>query len=542
MPRDTKPADWSGDDEIKKRERKAYWQTGWATGPDTVMGAVWATGLIAAAASDSYCWPSGGLSSGADGATCTDIEDWNQTLFTDVGGESCSDEDVFGVPRYYHDPDKAGCMAAFAAYRAVTAYTCNCSGYNSPHAFLGSDSKGFRPSIIYTQAFAIGVLIVAIMQFFIGTFSDFSQRRLKVWWIMTFFLFGGTMGMAVVGPGSVWVIGLIFSVLTIIFSEISLPIRAQYMEDVSDDLATAGYLGAMRQVTSYVSQLLFAIIYTGLTLVGLKDWTISTIMAVAASVWFIIFMSLILRKFTEHGAKRTNDTGKGLCSVVMSETCADIASLKKYPEACKLLALSSILQVGGPVIVAISAAYATDYLQMPPFLYGLVVLMVLLMGAPAAYLLAKMRKNDTLSFRAAWAIDISLFFLISVVIPLTANSPDAKSWYITIALAGMLGGIALSWFYSLGWASFSMLIPEQHVGSYAGIFQAINTIFAFIGPQIYVVVVQASSSHVLGWATTAIWVVIAFIILFFIDFEKGFNDTHPSKATVVDPSHAASVA
>ena len=38
-----KAADWSNDDEDVKRERKAYWLTGMATGPDTTMGVLWGT-------------------------------------------------------------------------------------------------------------------------------------------------------------------------------------------------------------------------------------------------------------------------------------------------------------------------------------------------------------------------------------------------------------------------------------------------------------------------------------------------------------------
>ena len=77
------------DEETVKKMQKGYWLTGFGTGPDTVMLALWSIGMISIASSDSTCSAYSSYSSGADGSLCTTDAAWNETLWQDSGGVAC---------------------------------------------------------------------------------------------------------------------------------------------------------------------------------------------------------------------------------------------------------------------------------------------------------------------------------------------------------------------------------------------------------------------------------------------------------------------
>ena len=181
------PPEMAADAPEVRRERKGYWLTGFATGPDTTMGVLWGAALLLVAAKDGTCHQFNGRSSGADGASCVPTADWNNSFFRDVGGLACLSTNVLGDPVYNHDASVPACAAAFSAcacaaaaathlrhgplrrcslhsagrvyaladratpaYTGDVAFTCNCSGPATDHTFLGEG--GLRPSQVRVGA------------------------------------------------------------------------------------------------------------------------------------------------------------------------------------------------------------------------------------------------------------------------------------------------------------------------------------------------------------------------------------------------------
>lgn len=427
------PADWSNDDETVKKERKGYALSGWATGPDTVMSALWSAGLFYSAGLDATCWTSAdGYPSGADGAACVAHGNWNQSLFNSVGGHAaCSSSDLLGAHLYVHDSKSADCASAFAAYRAApeytggVMYTCNCSGNKNSHAFLGDG--GLRPDLTYTTMLTVAGFVLAALFIPMGTASDFLSNRLFVWKMLTHVCFVTTLGMAVVFQG-IWIIGLIMCGLTVLSSEIVIPLRASYIRFAAPggDEATVGYLGGMRQAWSFAAQLLFAILLGGLAFSGVVDAALqSTIMAVLAGVWFEIFMLRVFNNFTEHGALRTREGGMGslVCFSYTDFAKTLVKICTEIPEAGKVLFVSAMMNVGGGgTLIAISSTFAVVFLDMGA-LYPLVTISALLVGFPMSLLFAHLRKNDTVSFKMLWLIVGILFLLINVLVPIVRARP-----------------------------------------------------------------------------------------------------------------------
>merc|ERR1719240_367448 len=117
-------------------------------------------------------------------------------------------------------------------------------------------------------------------------------------------------------------------------------------------------------------------------------------------------------------------------------------------------------------------------------------------------------------------IVLVLNVLIAGLVPLLARDNSAMSYIFMMLLAGALGAVALSWFYSLGWPCFISMIPPEEAGAYNGIFSFWNAIVQPFANLIYFAIVQTTNSHQLAWLITTLpFCVVSLLLMAFVDFE-----------------------
>ena len=427
-----------GDPPEVKRERKGYWWSGYASGPDTTMGVLWGTALVLVASKDATCHDFNGMGSGADGLSCSATTTWNETFFEEVGGVACIGKDLFNDDYYQHDRTNPNCSNAFATYRSMPAYTgdvaftCNCSGPRSDHSFLGEG--GARPSILFNLVVLLSMLLVYVVSPFVGTHSDFSHKKKRNWTVMC--VIGGisNFGMMAIFPGGVWIVGVVFSSLTIVFTEIVVPIRSAYLEIIAKDDQTRGYLGAMRQYASYTAQLTFALVVGGTQLAFPAPEVWGLVAAAVCSVWFALSMPVVLKMMREHPAAREKPAGKTIFQLTISEMSRTLCNLKSYPEASKYLLATMLAQFGGPAMITYVSTYLPSQLLITSGIQvSAVALSVLVVGVGAARVLALLLQRAKISFRLVWVVVLTLNILIGALVPVLAREPTFTSYtYIYI--------------------------------------------------------------------------------------------------------------
>jgi len=522
-------ADWSNDDAATKRERKAYWFTGFGTGPDTIMGVLWGAAFLGASARDGTCHPNTAPTSpytgtsGADNQLCSAASTWNETHFNLLGGDACLKADSFGAFSYQPDPSLTGCQAVFDAYRAQTdftggvAFTCNCSGRFADHVFFGEG--GLRPAGTWNLLLTVALLTVAFVSPIVGSWADFASNRLIVWRICCFFGAAFNFGMMVVGTNYLWLVGMVFAGLTAIFTEIQIPIRASYMEDVAFDNATRGYLGGMRQFASYLAQVIYAAAFG---LLSFSDEVLCMIYAGACGTWYLVSMPCILSMFREHPAKRVDEKKRGVIARTFQELVAGFVELLQYPEAAKYLIALMCAQFGGPMFVTLISTYGPYVMERSGLYISIIGLCVLVLGTPGSLTFAQLHKRGKIGFKATFIVIICLNILIGALIPLLATGPDFTSYLLALALAGGLGAISISWFYSVSWPAFMTLIPAEKSAKFAGVHTFCSSVVQPGGTGIYFAVVQSTNNHQLAWALTTVPLsVVALVLFLFVDFAKG---------------------
>ena len=83
-----------------------------------------------------------------------------------------------------------------------------------------------------------------------------------------------------------------------------------------------------------------------------------------------------------------------------------------------------------------------------------------------------------------------------------------------LLIAGVLGAVAISWFYTLQWVTFISFIPSDEVATFFGLLSFFNNVIQPFGNLIYFSIVQGTNSHPLAFLLTTVpFNVIALLLL-----------------------------
>jgi len=520
-----------------------YAFSGFATGADSIAGLTWTTYFFALAEADQLCGTTpGGVSSGADGEPCSTF---NETAFLAAGGAACISPDSV-TPNYLHDDALPGCTAALASYRASDpTYTCDCDG---DYAFLGG-TGGIRSDVIWTTINSLTFAFICLLGPLLGTVIDYQGG--KGWWsVLSYTAAGGLAGMAVIGSDFVWAVGLAFSFVATVASELVTVPRQAYLDEIqpsssSETLmqATARVSGR-RMVMSYLSQLIFVIVTLGLVFALPTAFQeaggVAIIVCILAAFWYSGFLTVVLCKIKTRLPTRERE-GKGLCAAAFGPLIGDFKRLlANHPEAAKYLLFLTLAQNGlGSTILAVANPYL---LEGPPKAVPLQVQAVfavtLLFGMPWTCVYMKLTRK--LSYRVllllVMAFNVIAILLIGFAfIRPFGDSLMSASFIGILLVAAFLVAPGLTWWYSIYWPAFMALVPEAQVNQYSGIFTFVRT-FALIwhsGPIYFACVnslASAGAGHRLGVLTMLAWDLLALPVLFWIDFDKGKRECGRDKA------------
>ena len=519
-----------------ERAKRAYYWSGFATGPDTMLASFWGPAMLAVAALDQTC------SSDAfrPGQLCTPTHLWNHSLWQDVNGQACAALDPFQVTLYPYDPQIPACVAAYQEYSDATNYTCNCTGYANKYALLGGNG-GLRASILPLLQSNIAFGIVSFVSPLLGEYLDYSSSRLKLWrW---FWLVGSasTALMAILWINYVWIAGYLFAFITQLSTELATVPRSAYLVEIAKDDSTRVQLGSLRQGMSFVSQLIYVIIMTGISLIPSlsgKEYQvlIGATSAVICAIWYFFTMIPVFNGLYESDVNRERPKGARLCSLTFGSFLTEMQEMwRGNREAVKYLTFIFCMQngAGSTVIGLLALSYLPEYLLFSATQRGVLVGVVLLSGAIAAPVLARFVRKypKQLTVRrlliAITLLWLFLVVLIPLVLPALGTSPDG-SWGQTFILAcvfgGVFGGAAFSWYFSLIWSGFVGMVPPQKAATYAGILYFVQNL-GLIGENfIYIGVLQASNQYRIAILTLIPWVFLGLCVLLSIDFAKGVRD------------------
>ena len=470
----------------------------------------------------------------------------NLTHFLEHGGSACARTDVLSdVIRYSPDPTKPGCDAAYTSFRAATTptFTCDCLG---DHAFLGG-AGGLRSGTMFTISNIIGIVLTALMGPAVGTWIDHNGGK-RVWIALLATAGSCLIGQAALGSGYVWVVGLVVSVITIVASELATIPRQSYLFDVVDPDAPSGgtpqeitdanavfqtRVSGNRIITSYLSQIVFVLIALVLTVaLGLSTTLASQIITILAGVWYLASFAVLVPKFPTRPPTR-DISGRNFCSVGYGQLWTDLKTIAvSYPEAHKYLIFLFIVQNGtASTVLSIAISFTNEQLGLSSFQNQVIFVVTLICGPLWIKLMHLINAKMKFSYKRLLLAIIFVWILAIIMIGVVVNNMGKinGSWtagfLIFVATSAVLIAPGLTWYYTLHWPAFAMLVPAAQVNQFGGIFTMVRTLGLIPQPLIYVVCSNgfksASEGRQVGILTMLIWDLLAIPFLLWINFDKG---------------------
>ena len=466
----------------------------------------------------------------------------NLTKFLENGGSACARTDILSdVIRYSPDPSKPGCDAAYASFRAATtpSFTCDCQG---DHAYLGG-SGGLRSGTVFTLSNIIGTILVAITAPSLGTWIDHNGGK-RVWIALITTAGLCMIGMAVLGPSYVWMVGLVISVITIWASELVTIPRQSYLIDILDPSATdeAAHeacrtrVSGNRIITSYLSQIIFVVVALVLTVALSLSTTLSSqIITALAGVWYLGHFAHLVPKFPPRAATRAL-SGRSFCSVAYGQLWTDLKTIAvSYPQAHKYLIFLFIMQNGcATTALSIAVSFCLEQFGLSGFQTQVIFVITLIFGPFWIKLMHLIMTKSKFSYKrlllAVLIIWIVAIFMIGVVVN-NMGRIDGQfnaGFAVFLATSALLIAPGLTWYYSLYWPAYQSMVPKAQVNQFAGIFTMVRTIGLIPQPLVYVACANgfssASGGRQAGILLMIAWNLLAIPFLLWIDFDKGKAD------------------
>ena len=223
----------------------------------------------------------------------------------------------------------------------------------------------------------------------------------------------------------------------------------------------------------------------------------------------------------ERQPKQPLPPGQSYSGIALHSVRKSLTELhSKYPQAFRYLIFNAITRNGAGAFLSIYTTYFTVQMKLSGIEIVIISLCVLLVGAPAGVLFAKLTQK--FSLKKLWYITLGLWIVAVTLTPFLAyKEGDLVS---AILLGGCVFAVALSWYYSVSYPAFAALIPYGHSMEYTGLFDLFGHAFSWIGPLIYTAIYQVSNSQRMAMLTLTGWNLLALGVLYFIDFEKGKVD------------------
>lgn len=523
-----------------ERGETGYLLAGFGQGPGNVLTAFWGVAFLALAAIDATCHPSNGVSSGADGARCTDEDTWDETLWLSLNGTFCREgDDLFGVIRYTHDTAKPGCGAAFTAYREVKPFTCNCTGVGNEHAFMGG---WLRVGLVVIFPATIVALIVAITSPVVGTFLDFSTNRKSIWMVMWVVNTVAIAGMAVLGHDYLWVVGGFFFLFANFTGGFALLLRQSYLPDLAPDDASRVRLGGLFTASGMGAQVSFVIIVS-IVLAIVKDETDAATGATAALIcafWGAVVMPFAFNRLGSKPARRD----KAASDVSMCQTTwSDMRSLlmetyRVHPHVFRYLVAIFFFQngAGTSFVTIFTTSYFPVFLDFSSTQVGLLVGIVLLVGTGSSWVLSKLKDRFAANFtwRRLWIVVTLLWLLVYIGVAIFLRKRQKANLFFACVFGGIFGGVAVSWYFAIIWPTLTSMIPSEKSAQFSGLLVTISLFGTIPEPFIYSAIVQTTNYYFLAAATLLPWLLIGAIIMSTVDFEKGAAQAGQTGGRVVN--------
>ena len=251
-----------------------------------------------------------------------------------------------------------------------------------------------------------------------------------------------------------------------------------------------------------------------------KAGTTSIICVLATVVWLTVFSTLTYQRLGTRPAKHASDGFPYLTG-----STGVITHLKQAPRPMKTYLLYHVFGgMGLNSIVAVSGTYFAEQAKLSSTEVGIATLCTLVIATSCSFLYGPVANKFPPKYVLAGTHLLSI--TITILTPIFNNR--AGMFAEAVAISGVFG-ICLGFYYAAEIACFSYFIPAGDEGMAMGLYDLAGILLRWLPTLVYSILNQATGDHRFAFMSIAIYMTIALVLLFFVDFAAAEQITAQSK-------------
>jgi UMF1 family MFS transporter len=354
----------------------------------------------------------------------------------------------------------------------------------------------------YPYLVSLSVFLSVFLLPVVGALADRSAHRKR---LLAAAAYSGALlcaGFAIIPPAGYLVGGLLF-----ILANLALSAASVVYNSFLNQLA-----GADRR--DRISSFGWAIGYVGgflhlalsLVLVGRLGASSGTarIVMVFAGVWWAAFVVLPLLWLRDRPPLESS--GRNLLASGFSQLGQTLRHLRSYPLTLMFLLAFLVYNDGIQTVISLASTYGTEELKLTQSVLATTILIVQLVAFLGALLLGWIANRV-----GAWKTVLGSLVAWTVVVLLAFRVPAGSPTLFMLLGAGI--GVVLGGSQALSRSLFSQMIPTGREAEYFGFYAISDKGTSWLGPLVFGLVYQMTTSYRTGIVSLLVFFVLGFILL-----------------------------
>lgn len=375
-------------------------------------------------------------------------------------------------------------------------------------------------SSVWGYLVSVSMLLVAVSAPVLGAIADFRGSRKRFLFLSCYAGVVATTFLFLVGPGDIW-LAIIFYLLSSTCLEWSLTFYNSFLPQITTR-QQMGRISGFGWAWGYVGGVLCLI----LTMVmirwpqwfGIPDSDYLPVRATAllVALWWGIFSIPTFLWLRERSASRELPPGTTYLRVGFARLSHTLRKINQFRELVKFLVAFLIYNDGVQTVIVMAAIFGAEVLGMSQ--NELIACFILIHVVAIVGSLVVGYLGDRMTTKRA--INLTLLVWTAAVIYVLMIDESWEFWVLAVVIGFVLGGVQAS-----SRALLAQFTPQENSAEFFGFFASSGKFAAIFGPALFALITDLTGSVRYGVASILVFFVVGWIILNFVDEEKGILES-----------------
>jgi len=268
------------------------------------------------------------------------------------------------------------------------------------------------------------------------------------------------------------------------------------------------------------------VIFTQHDLFGIDGGTAVRICLASAGIWMAMFIPITLRSLRSGVAARELQVGQTVFNAGFSQLRETIRNATYYPQTLLFLVAYLIYNDGVQTVIAMSSTFGTEVLGMESTTLIITILLVQFVAWIGA--LSFGRLAGRIGARQAIMISLVIWTALTVVTFFITRGSVVQFLALGAGIAVVLGGTQ-----ALSRSLFAQMIPKGKEAEYYSLYEVSERGTSWIGPLVFGLVYQFTSSYRLALGMIAAFFIIGLLLLVFVNVRRAITEAGNEAPAVV---------